>query len=109
MVSAMAVLGYSQPKPTLLGIAIQIAAAVFMPLLAMEKRWLSAATGSATLRADAAESALCGYLSLIALAGLVVNSVWHVVWADSAAALAIVPLVIWEGREAVRGKPCGCS
>jgi divalent metal cation (Fe/Co/Zn/Cd) transporter len=106
--SLTALLGYSEPKPTLLGIAVLTAAAVCMPLLAREKRRLSAQTGSAALRADAAESALCGYLSLIALAGLVVNTIWHVAWADSAAALAIVPLVLWEGCEAVRGKPCGC-
>ena len=37
------------------------------------KRKLSTATASAALRADAAESALCGYLSIIALAGLVVK------------------------------------
>jgi divalent metal cation (Fe/Co/Zn/Cd) transporter len=102
-------LGHSEPKRSLLGIAILIAAAVCMPLIAREKQRLSAATGSAALRADAAESTLCGYFSLIALVGLVANGVWHVPWADSVAALAIVPLVLWEGREAVRGKPCGCS
>lgn len=102
--SVMALLGYSEPKPTLLGIAVLIAAAVFMPLLAREKRRLSAVTGSAALRADAAESALCGYLSLIALLGLVVNTIWHVGWADPVAALAIVPVVIWEGREAMGGE-----
>lgn len=106
--SVMALLGYSEPKPTILGIAILIAAAVFMPVLASEKRRLSAVTGSAALRADATESALCGYLSLIALAGLVVNTIWQVAWSDSAAALAIVPLVLWEGWEAMRGKPCRC-
>jgi hypothetical protein len=99
--STVALLGYNQPKPTLMGIAILIAAAVFMPLLASKKRRLSAQTGSAALRADAAESALCGYLSLIALVGLVVNTIGHVAWADSAAALAIVPFVLWEGREAL--------
>ena len=98
-VSVMALLGYSEAKPTPLGIAILIAAAVCMPLLAREERRLSAVTESAALRADAAESALCGYLSLIALTGLVVNAFWHVPWADSVAALAIVPLVVWEGRE----------
>ncbi len=108
-VSVMALLGYNEAKPTPLGIAILIAAAVCMPLLAREKRRLSAVTDSAALRADAAESALCGYLSLIALTGLVVNAFWHVAWADSVAALAIVPLVLWEGYEATRGKPCGCS
>jgi divalent metal cation (Fe/Co/Zn/Cd) transporter len=108
VVSVMGLVGYREPKPTLLGIAILIAAAGFMPLLAREKRRLSALTGSAALRADAAESALCAYLSLVALVGLAVNAVWHMPRADSAAALAIVPLVLWEGREAWRGKPCGC-
>ena len=106
--SVVSLLGYSEAKPTLLGIAILVAAAAVMPWLTKEKRWLSGATGSAAMRADAAQSALCGYLSMIALVGLVANTVWHVAWADSAAAIAIVPLVIWEGREAIRGKPCGC-
>jgi len=107
--SLMALLGYSETRPTLLGIAILIAAAVFMPLLAREKRRLSAQTGSASLRADAAESALCGYLSLIALMGLVVNAVWHVGWADPVAAMLIVPLISREGVEALRGKSCDCA
>lgn len=107
--SVMALLGYSEAKPTLLGIGVLIPAAAFMPLLARQKRRLSTLTGSAALRADAAESALCGYLSLIALLGLVVNTVWHVRWADPAAALVIVPLILREGWEAVQGKPCACD
>jgi divalent metal cation (Fe/Co/Zn/Cd) transporter len=87
-------LGYSEPKPTFLGIGILIAAAAVMPWLAKEKRRLSGATGSAALRADAAQSALCAYLSLIALAGLAINSIWRVKWADPIAALAIVPLIV---------------
>jgi divalent metal cation (Fe/Co/Zn/Cd) transporter len=106
--AAMALLGYSEPKPTLLGIAVLIAAAAVMPWLAKEKRRLSSSTGSAALRADAAESALCAYLSVIALAGLAVNTIWRVAWADPVSALVIVPLILWEGREAIRGKPCGC-
>jgi len=66
-------LGYSEPKPTTLGIAILVAAVIVMPWLAKEKRRLSGATGSAALRADAAQSALCAYRSLIALAGLAIN------------------------------------
>jgi divalent metal cation (Fe/Co/Zn/Cd) transporter len=106
--SVTSLLGYSEPKPTFLGIAILVAAAVVMPWLAKEKRRLSGATGSAVLRADTAQSALCAYLSLIALAGLVINAIWHVKWADPIAALAIIPPVVWEGREAMRGKACGC-
>jgi divalent metal cation (Fe/Co/Zn/Cd) transporter len=101
-------LGYGEPKPTFLGIAILFAAAVVMPWLAKEKRRFSGATGSAALRADAAQSALCAYLSLIALVGIGVNAIWHVKWADPVAALAVLPLIAWEGREAMRGKTCGC-
>jgi divalent metal cation (Fe/Co/Zn/Cd) transporter len=107
--SVASLLGYSEPKPTFLGIAILVAAAVIMPWLAKEKRRLSGATGSAALRADAAQSALCAYLSLIALAGLAINAIWHVKWADPIAALVVLPLIVWEGRDAMRGKACnGC-
>jgi divalent metal cation (Fe/Co/Zn/Cd) transporter len=106
--SVTSLLGNSEPKPTFLGIAILVAAAVVMPWLAKEKRRLSGATGSAALKADAAQSALCAYLSLIALTGLAVNAIWHVKWADPITALAALPLILWEGREAMRGKACGC-
>jgi divalent metal cation (Fe/Co/Zn/Cd) transporter len=106
--SVTSLLGYSEPKPTFLGIAVLVAAATIMPWLAKEKRGLSGATGSAALRADAAQSVLCAYLSLIALAGLAINAIWHVKWADPIAALAILPLIVGEGREAMRGKVCDC-
>ena len=105
----MSLLGYGAPQPTFLGIAILVAAAVIMPWLAKEKRRLSGATGSAALRADAAQSALCAYLSLIALAGLAINAIWQVKWADPVAALVVLPLIVWEGQEAIRGRVCGCA
>jgi divalent metal cation (Fe/Co/Zn/Cd) transporter len=108
VVSAMTLLGHREAKTTYWGIAILIGAAVIMPWLAKEKRRLSAITGSAALRADAAESALCAYLSVIALVGLGINAIWHIWWADPIAALVIVPLILWEGREAMRGKACVC-
>jgi len=108
VVSAMSLFGHNVPRPSYLGVVILIAAATIMPWLAKEKRKLSASTGSAALRADAAQSGLCAYLSLIALLGLAVNAVWHVTWADPVAALAITPLILWEGKEAIRGKACGC-
>ena len=109
MVSAVSLLGYGEPKPSVTGIVILLLAALVMPLLAHEKRRLSTVTGSAALRADAAESAVCAYLSVVALLGVGLNTVWHISWADPVAALVIVPLIIWEGREAIRGKPCGCQ
>ena len=83
-------------------------AAAIMPWLARQKRQLSAMTNSAALRADAAESALCAYLSLIALAGIGVNIIWHIAWADAAAALIIVPLIVREGFQSIRGRACDC-
>ena len=106
--SAMSLLGYNEAKDSSLGIVVLVAAALIMPLLAREKRHLSALTGSAALRADAAESAVCAYLSVIALAGLVLHASWGLPWADPMAALLIVPLILYEGWEAMRGKACGC-
>jgi divalent metal cation (Fe/Co/Zn/Cd) transporter len=109
LVAALALLGHGEVRPSLLGIAVLSVAAVVMPLLAQQKRQLSALTASAALRADAAESALCGYLSIIALAGLVANAFWGITWADPVAALCLIPLVIRDGWQALKGRPCdGC-
>ncbi len=108
LVAALALLGHREVRPSYLGIVILLVAAIAMPALARQKRLLSAVTASAALRADAAESALCGYLSIIALAGLVANAFWGVTWADLIAALCLIPLVAWEGWQAVKGRPCEC-
>lgn len=106
--SAATLLGYSEPRPSLLGIIVLIAAAVIMPWLAQQKSRLSALTGSASLRADAAESMLCAYLSLTALIGLAAHQLLGVAWADPVAALAVTPLIAWEARQAFVGKACSC-
>src|SRR6266849_10632621 len=106
LASALTLLGRVEARPSPIGIALVILAAVGMPWLAKQKRQLSEATGSAALRADAAESAVCGYLALIALAGLGVNAIWKINWADPVAALALMPLIVREGWEAMKGKPC---
>ncbi len=106
LTSVLALLGHVEARSSPIGIVVLILAAVVMPWLAKQKRQLSAATASAALRADAAESAVCGYLALIALAGLVVNAIWRVSWADPVAALVLLPLIVREGWEAMKGKPC---
>jgi divalent metal cation (Fe/Co/Zn/Cd) transporter len=104
--SALTLLGHVEAQPSTTGIVMLVLAAMIMPWLAAQKRQLSIRTGSAALRADAAESAVCGYLALIALAGLAVNAVWRVRWADPVAALALLPLILREGWEAWKGNPC---
>jgi divalent metal cation (Fe/Co/Zn/Cd) transporter len=106
--SVLNFLGYREAQRSLVGIGILLAAAFFMPWLASRKRQLAALTASASLKADAVESALCGYLAWIALVGLCVNAIWHRPWADPAAALVLVPLIVREGLEAVRSSRLGC-
>jgi divalent metal cation (Fe/Co/Zn/Cd) transporter len=99
--SGLSLLGYREPRPSIAGIILLIVAAIGMPWLASQKRKLATQVSSAALKADATESALCGYLSLIALAGLLVNAIFHAPWADPVAALALVPLVAREAWEAM--------
>jgi divalent metal cation (Fe/Co/Zn/Cd) transporter len=107
--SGLSLLGYREPQPTLAGIILLIVAAIGMPWLAIQKRKLATQVESASLRADATESALCGYLSLIALAGLLANAIFHAPWADPIAALALVPLITREGWKAIHASRHCCN
>ena len=99
----------SKPKPSYLGIGLLLVAALVMPWLARRKRKLGIATNSAALRADAAQSSICGYLSWIALAGLLLNAFAHASWADPIAALGLLPIIIKEAMESFQGSSCECS
>jgi divalent metal cation (Fe/Co/Zn/Cd) transporter len=101
-------LGYYEARPSLLGIALLVAAAAVMPRLARRKRQLAVVTSSAPLKADAAQSGLCGYLAWIALAGLGANAIWEKSWADPLATSALLPLIVREGWEAIRNAHLGC-
>lgn len=111
LTSILNFIGYREAQRSVIGIAILLTAALAMPLLANRKRKLATVISSASLRADAAESAVCGYMAWIALAGLAVNAIWGKSWADPVAALALTPLIVREGWEALRSQQmhCGCS
>jgi divalent metal cation (Fe/Co/Zn/Cd) transporter len=108
LTSILALVGKVQPESSPLGIAITVAALLVMPLLAWQKRKLARLTANNALAADAVQSATCAYLAAIALAGLALNAVFHLASADALAALAAVPILILEGRRAMRGHSCGC-
>ena len=104
---AALVLGW-RPETSAAGIAITAAALVAMPVLAWLKRREARRLGNAALAADAVQSATCAWLAFATLAGLALNAGFHLAWADSAAALVAVPLLVKEGRSAWRGQSCGC-
>ncbi len=109
LASVLSLLGlWLAPKPSYLGIAFLAAAGVVMPWLARQKRQLAAENSSSALAADATQSAVCGWLSWIALAGLSCNALFGIGWADEIAALMLVPLVVKEGNSAWQEKACRC-
>lgn len=91
-------------EPSYAGIGLLAAAAIVMPWLGRRKRALAAVTCSRALKADAVQSSVCAYMSWIALAGLAVNVLFHLPWADDVAALLLVPLVLYEANAARKGK-----
>lgn len=94
------------PQESLVGIVLAAASLVIMPLVAWGKLRAARKIGSAALRAEAKETLACSYLSFALLLGLVANAVAGWWWADPAAALAMVPWLIREGLEGVRGERC---
>lgn len=88
------------------GIALASLSLVVMPVLATAKRRTAARLGSPTLRADAAETMLCAWLSAVLLGGLGLNATLGWWWADSIAAIGIAGLAAKEGLEAWRGDSC---
>jgi divalent metal cation (Fe/Co/Zn/Cd) transporter len=81
-----------------------------MPLIARASRRVARALGSRALEADAAQTSLCAYLSVIALTGVGLNAALGWWWADPVAALAMVPIIAMEGFEGLRGSECAdCS
>jgi divalent metal cation (Fe/Co/Zn/Cd) transporter len=95
-----------RPQPSYLGIGLLIAAGILMPWLASQKRSLAAKANSGALKADSVQSSMCAYLAWIALGGLVVNAVFKISWADPVAALLLLPIILREGSEAMRGRAC---
>jgi divalent metal cation (Fe/Co/Zn/Cd) transporter len=108
MVAIASLAPHRRPTTSLMGIGITIAALVVMPILARLKQREAIRTGNVALAADAVQSATCAYLAAIALLGLAANALFKIGWLDSVAALAALPLLIKEGRDAWRGKSCAC-
>jgi divalent metal cation (Fe/Co/Zn/Cd) transporter len=98
------------PEPSVVGLGILVLSAFVMPVLARAKRRVAVALGSRALEAEATQTSICAYLSVIALAGVALNTFAGLWWADPVAALAMVPIIAKEGLEGFAAEAdCHCD
>jgi divalent metal cation (Fe/Co/Zn/Cd) transporter len=82
------------------GLLIALLAIPIMLVLARRKLALADQLGSRALRADAAESIACLWLSLVVVIGLAAQLAFGAWWIDPVTSLAILWFLVKEGREA---------
>jgi divalent metal cation (Fe/Co/Zn/Cd) transporter len=88
------------------GLIVTLLAIPIMRYLARRKLDLAEKLGSRALRADAIEAIACGWLSFVAVVSLAAQAAFGFWWIDSVGSLAIVWLLVREGREAWTGECC---
>lgn len=104
--AALSLLGFGEPKPSVIGIALAAASLAVMPVLSLAQRRAGRELGSVSAVADSKQTLLCTYLSAALLGGLLLNALLGWTWADPVAALVIAALAVREGQNAWRGDPC---
>jgi cation diffusion facilitator family transporter len=92
-------LGQEEPDRSTVGLVLSVLSLVIMPALAYMKQRTGREMGSRALVADAAETWVCSYLSLALLAGVGLYALFGWWWADPVGALAMVPVILWQGWE----------
>jgi divalent metal cation (Fe/Co/Zn/Cd) transporter len=104
--AARSLLGFGEPRPSVIGIVLAATSLAVMPVLSLAQRRAGRELGSVSAVADSKQTLLCTYLSAALLAGLVLNAVLGWSWADPVAALLIATVAVREGANAWRGDPC---
>lgn len=82
-----------------LGLILALVSLAVMPTLAYAKQQTGRALASRALQADAVETWVCAYLSLALLVGVGLHLAFGWWWADPVAALAMLPIIAWQGWE----------
>ncbi len=90
-----------EPGTSTVGVVLAVVSLVVMPSLAYAKQKTGRALGSRALEADAVETWVCAYLSLALLAGVGLHAAFGWWWADPVGALAMLPVIVWQGWEAL--------
>jgi divalent metal cation (Fe/Co/Zn/Cd) transporter len=90
------------------GFIVALVAIPAMRYLALRKIAIAEKIGSRALRADAMEAVTCGWLSFVVVTSLAAQWAFGAWWIDGVGSLAIVWLLVKEGREAWSGDECNC-
>lgn len=104
--AARKLIAQEQPEASLPGIAIAAASVIFMTFFANYRHGLGHSIGSHSLVADSRQTQLCVYMSYSLLAGIGLNFLFGLWWADPLAGIAIACLALWEGKRALEGESC---
>ena len=91
------------------GFIVALIAIPAMRYLAQRKIAVAEKIGSRALRADAMEAVTCGWLSFVVVISLAAQWAFGAWWIDGVGSLAIVWLLVKEGREAWLNEECGCG
>ena len=94
-----ALLSGEGPEDSIVGLVLSVVSLLVMPALAYGKQRTGREMGSEALKADAVETWVCSYLSLALLVGVGLNAAFGWWWADPAGALAMLPVILWQGFE----------
>jgi cation diffusion facilitator family transporter len=97
--AASALMSRDGPENSTVGLVLSVVSLLVMPALAYGKQRTGRELGSEALKADAVETWVCSYLSLALLAGVGLNAAFGWWWADPAGALAMLPVILWQGWE----------
>ena len=92
------------PGSSPVGIVLTIVSLLVMPTLSWLKLRNARRIGSKALESEAKETIACAWLSAITLGGLAANAALGWWWADPVAGLAMIPWLIREGVEGLRGE-----
>lgn len=91
-----------EPLTSPVGLVLAGLSLAIMPVLAYAKQRTGHEMGSRALVADAKETWVCSYLSLALLIGVGLYALAGWWWADPIAALAMLPVIAWQGWGTLR-------
>ena len=87
------------PESSTVGLVLSILSILIMPTVAYLKGRTGREMGSKALVADSVETWVCAYLPFALLAAVGLNAAFGWWWADPVGALAMLPVILWQGRE----------